>query len=113
MSFLLRPPRVLRLLAEHGQEALKSRVVKGKYIRPLIPKRLAAKARKRAIIDGTFGSFSLLDENKKALGGWDPSWDTPRKFYFLRPPKGHIRERNRQARYFKQFIKSSFYLNYL
>ena len=91
-------PRSLKLLAQHGGEALKSRVIMGKYIRPLISKRIAANLRKRAIVDGTFGSFKLLDKDNKPLGGWDPSWDEPKKIHFIRPPKGHARDRNRQIR---------------
>ena len=33
-----------------------------------------------------------------SLGGWDPTWDAPRKMYLLRPQKGHVRERNRPER---------------
>ena len=32
-------------------------------------------------------------------GGWDPSWDPVRKFFSLRPYKGHKRDRTREARY--------------
>ena len=95
----VKPPRALRILAQHGGEALRPKIVMGRYIPPLISKRVAAKARKRAIVDGTFGSFKLLDENGQTRGGWDPSWDIPRRFHFLKPPKGHKRERSRQTRY--------------
>ena len=63
-----------------------------KYVAPLVPKRMAANQRKRAIADGTFGSFSL--EN----GGWDPEWDTPRKQFITKRLKGHKRERDRESR---------------
>lgn len=99
MPTTVKPPRALRLLAQHGGEALRSKIVMGRYIPPLISKRIAAKTRKRALVDGTFGSFKLLDEEGNTRGGWDPSWDVPRKFHFLRPPKGHKRERDRHIRY--------------
>ena len=96
--YSIKPPRSLRLLAQYGADAMKPKVIMGKYIRPLISRRIAAKLRKRAIVDGTFGSFKLLDANNNILGGWDPAWDQPKKLYFLRPFKGHIRDRTRQSR---------------
>jgi len=33
------------------------------------------------------------------IGGWKAEWDKPKKIYFLRPFKGHLRERNRPERY--------------
>lgn len=71
----------------------------GKYRAPLISKRKAADLRKRAIVDGTFGSFQLLGPNNQVVGGWNPDWDVPRKMFSLRPPKGHIRDRTREMRY--------------
>lgn len=32
------------------------------------------------------------------VGGWDPSWDKHKKFHLIKPLKGHIRERTREAR---------------
>lgn len=98
MPSVLKPPRALRMLAQHGKDALTSRFIAGNYIRPLVPKRIASKLRKRSLVEGTFGSFKLLDAENRPLGGWDPSWDTPCKMYFLRPHKGHIRDRSRQER---------------
>lgn len=54
----VKPPRAIRLLAEHGAAALRPRIDKGRYIAPLVPKRVAANIRKRAVIEGTFGTFS-------------------------------------------------------
>ena len=77
--------------------------------------RAAAHLRKRAIIDGSYGSFdptkgvclvislalyvaiftllvSLLS------GGWNPEWDTHKKMFFLRPFRTHIRDRSRDQR---------------
>lgn len=86
-------PRSVRLLAQWGDQALRPAIEKGKYIAPLIPKRLAANIRKRSIIEGTFGSFS-----KETGVGWDPEWDTPRKMFILKAPRGHLRERRRPER---------------
>ena len=85
-------PRAIRLLSQHGDAALRASLEKGKYIKPMIPKRIAANARKRAIRDGTYGTF------EPGVGGWDPAWDTTRKMFLLKPYKGHVRERNRPDR---------------
>ncbi len=61
ISSLWKPCRTVRLLAEHGKEALESKVgPDGKYVMPMISSRKAAVARKRAIIDGTYGAFSPI-----------------------------------------------------
>ena len=67
----------------------------GRYTRPIVAPRIANQARKRAIIEGTYGSF-VPD-----VGGWDPVWDKVPKIYPLRPPKGHKRERTREERFQK------------
>ena len=85
-------PRAIRLLSLHGSAAFYPKFEFGKYVAPLISKRIAANLRKRAIIDGTFGSFS------SQCGGWDPLWDKPKKVFMLRPFKGHLRERDRSIR---------------
>lgn len=85
-------PRSIRLLAQHGKAALSHRIENGKYIPPLISKRIGKAMRKRSIVDGTYGSFSATQ------GGWDPAWDEPGKMFMLRPYRGHLRERNRDAR---------------
>jgi hypothetical protein len=90
-----KPPRVLRLLTNFGGDALKINVTKGNYNKPMVPVRIAAVFRKKAIIEGTFGSFVPNE------GGWDPAWDVPRKIVPLRPHKGHLRERNRHERFQK------------
>lgn len=48
-----------------------------------------------AISLGLYGSFDPV----KGLG-WDPKWDElkPKKMYFLRPHRGHLRERQRPGR---------------
>ena len=65
---------------------------RGKYIAPKVSRRVAANLRKRALVEGTYGSFSVEQ------GGWNPEWDKLPKMYMLRPFKGHIRERNRETR---------------
>lgn len=86
-------PRILQKLGQHGASALQFKVEKGKYIPPMISRRRAANLRKRAIIEGTYGSYS------PEFGGWDPAWDKEeKKVYALRPYKGHIRDRTRAQR---------------
>lgn len=85
-------PRAIRLLSIHGESALRASLDKGKYIKPMVPKIIAANLRKRAIADGTYGAF------EPDLGGWDPAWDTQRKMFIMKPFKGHLRERNRPER---------------
>ena len=86
-------PRSVRLLCAHGIQALQPVFEGGKYIAPLVPRRLAANIRKRSIILGTFGSFS-----PETGVGWDPEWDTPRKMFMIKAPRGHLRDRKRPER---------------
>ena len=86
-------PRALRLLAQHGVAALRPSLEKGRYIAPMIPRRIAADVRKRAIVQGTYGSFSL------PIGGWDPAWDETKKMFVMKPFRGHSRDRTRKERY--------------
>ena len=87
-----KPPRVIRQLAQHGIEALKPNLSSGRYQGPMVSPRKAAVVRKRAIIEGTYGTFCPY------FGGWLPEWDKQRKMDFIRVPKGHKRERTRAAR---------------
>ena len=89
---MFKPPRVIRQLAQHGIEALKPNLSSGRYQGPMVSPRRAAVVRKRAIIEGTYGTFCPY------FGGWLPEWDKPRKMDFIRVPKGHKRERTREAR---------------
>ena len=86
-------PRSVRLLCQHGLKALRPVLERGKYIAPLVPRRLAANIRRRAIVQGTFGSFS-----SETGVGWDPEWDEPRKMFMLKAPRGHLRDRKRPER---------------
>ncbi len=47
---------------------------------------------------GVFRAFLVFMCGDCVTGGWNPEWDTPKKMYFLRPFKGHIRDRNRAER---------------
>jgi hypothetical protein len=92
MNKISKPPRALRMLNKYGAEALKPSFEGGRYRGPMVKPRVAAMVRKRAIIDGTMGSFN---EEK---GGWLEEWDRVRKVTIPRSPKGHIRDRTRQNR---------------
>ena len=85
-------PRALRMLGTYGGSALQASLDRGKYIAPKVSRRVAANLRKRALVEGTYGSFSV------EAGGWDPEWDIPRKMFMMRPFKGHARDRNREIR---------------
>lgn len=99
----------MRKLCQHGAEALKPQLILNSNTRnathwnpPAINKRAAGAMRKRAIREGTCGSFDTTTGN-----GWDPAWDvevaksaaqngTGR--YRLRPNKKTSRERTREQR---------------
>ncbi|KAJ1392468.1 hypothetical protein B484DRAFT_459418 [Ochromonadaceae sp. CCMP2298] len=85
-------PRSIRMLSAYGADALRPSLFKGRYIAPLVSRRIAADLRKRAIIEGTFGDFVAN------LGGWDPAWDIPHKMFILKAERGHKRERTREVR---------------
>jgi hypothetical protein len=91
-SGIVNVSRNIRLLTQLGVQAMKPSYKHGQYIGPLISRRKAADLRKIAIKDGTFGSFTAN------VGGWDPTWDTPRKMFMLRPYKGHLSDRTREDR---------------
>lgn len=84
---------VVNLLAEHGVDALKPRIMNGRWVAPIISKRKAAVQRKKAILDGSFGAFSI-----EKGGGWDPAWDPIPRPIVARPYKLHKRQRTRAAR---------------
>jgi hypothetical protein len=80
------------MLAQFGVEALQPTLVNGRYHGPMVKPRVAALVKKRAVIEGTVGSFC------PQFGGWLEEWDNQRKVFMPRVPKGHIRERNRERR---------------
>jgi hypothetical protein len=50
---------IVTKLAEHGAAALRPRIINGRWASPIISRRQAADQRKKALIAGTYGSFSL------------------------------------------------------
>lgn len=63
-----------------------------RWLRPALSRRQWKVARKTAIINGTFGTFS------KENGGWLPEWDEVREPQIVYPHKGHKRDRTRADR---------------
>mmetsp|Transcript_1026 Transcript_1026/g.2428 ORF Transcript_1026/g.2428 Transcript_1026/m.2428 type:complete len:159 (-) Transcript_1026:100-576(-) len=107
----------LRHLCEKGIEALKpqrvlSRAARDGFVyrerevwrRPVISKRVANDLRKRALRDGTFGSFDTTTGV-----GWDPTWDfavmrnqfQAVRYGRMQPKKKTKRERTREERALK------------
>mmetsp|Transcript_10890 Transcript_10890/g.16747 ORF Transcript_10890/g.16747 Transcript_10890/m.16747 type:complete len:136 (+) Transcript_10890:81-488(+) len=84
--------RALRALCQHGEDALRQRIsADGKWHKALVSKRKAAGIRKRAVIDGTFGTF-----NAETGVGWDPKWDRPGNIGKMLPPKNWTRTLERR-----------------
>lgn len=91
-GLLPKAPRAIRMLAQHGADALRPSLVNGLYHGPMVKPRAAAMVKKRAIIEGTVGSFC------PQFGGWLTEWDVQKKVFLPRAGKGHLRERNREQR---------------
>mmetsp|Transcript_7152 Transcript_7152/g.12831 ORF Transcript_7152/g.12831 Transcript_7152/m.12831 type:complete len:144 (-) Transcript_7152:136-567(-) len=83
----------LRKLCLHGEEALKPQFVNNQWRSSMLSKRVAAKVRKQAILDSTYGTFDATTGR-----GWDASWDKPGKIASIRPFKETKRERTREVR---------------
>jgi hypothetical protein len=91
----------LRHLEKSGAEALLPRKQPDSknWYKPRISKRVAADLRKKAIREGTFGSF-----DSTTYTGWDPKWDVMNvggggiNWMQIRRPKETKRERIREAR---------------
>jgi len=92
----------LRHLQKYGVEALLPHKQPGSknWDKPRISNRVAADLRKKAIREGTFGSFDTT-----TYTGWDPKWDASIKqgggginWMQIRRPKETKRERIREAR---------------
>lgn len=60
-------PRSIRMLTQFGGDALLPSIVKGRYIAPLVSKRIAADLKKRAKIEGTYGEFVPYEGIAKTL----------------------------------------------
>lgn len=74
----------IRKLCRYGAEALQPRFVNDRWRGAAISARTAAKIRKQAVIEGTYGSFDT-----ETGVGWDVNWD------FLKGsniPSGHFRQ---------------------
>lgn len=114
------PPKIrsaLKHLHKHGAAALHPtkrvdpNVKRQKWLRPIVSKRIAADLRKKAIKQGTFGSYDPTNGI-----GWDSSWDVKTvargddggrieicsngklPWMQIRPPKETKRERTRETR---------------
>ena len=106
----------IRHLCEKGAEALKPQKIlrpalqieshvaqPAKHIwrSPIVSKRVANTLRKKALRDGTYGSFDT-----ETGAGWEPSWDLVLKsskykvsrYGGILPPKKTSRERSREER---------------
>ncbi|CAB9512789.1 expressed unknown protein [Seminavis robusta] len=102
-------PAAVRKLCQHGVEALKPQLIKNSNTRlsqhwnpPAIPKRSQSMLRKRAVREGTYGSFDATTGK-----GWDPAWDIElaktgngggNGRIRLRPNKKTSRDRTREQR---------------
>ena len=73
----------LRHLCEHGADALKGRKMGDRWRKAMVSNRVAADLRKKAIREGTYGSFC-----RETGVGWDPIWDNPGRLPNMRAPKG-------------------------
>jgi len=84
-----------RRAATHGGEAFRPHPREDgtkRWLRPALSRRKWKVARKQALLNGTFGSFS------EEAGGWLPEWDEVKEPRILYPHKKHKRERTREAR---------------
>lgn len=89
-------PSCIRKLCKFGEEALKPQFVNERWRPPAVKARQAARIRKVALIEGTYGSFDF-----ETGRGWDPAWDKPGKIGRLQRPKETKRERTRESRALK------------
>ena len=109
-------PSSIRKLCKFGVEALKPQFVNNKWRPAAVNQRKAARIRKTAVVEGTYGHF-----DKETGIGWDPSWDkdqwkfnkssndekkpfldgaaaTGNNIGRLQPPKETKRQRTRETR---------------
>mmetsp|Transcript_16843 Transcript_16843/g.33540 ORF Transcript_16843/g.33540 Transcript_16843/m.33540 type:complete len:139 (+) Transcript_16843:208-624(+) len=86
----------IKKLIKFGDAALRPQLVNGRWRKPQIPPRYAARIRKDSIVSGTYGAFC-----GETGVGWDPAWDSPGRIgttSALRPPKLHKNYRDREQR---------------
>jgi hypothetical protein len=80
--------RFLRLTAVEAEAAMKPQLVDGKWKQPLLSRRKIAIVKKHAVKNGRVGEWV------EGEGGWLETWDAPLKHHVMRPPKGHLNQRN-------------------
>lgn len=80
--------KFLRLTATQVEAAMKPTLVDGKWKQPLISGRKIALIKKNAVRNGLVGQWV------EGQGGWLDAWNRAEKHHVMRPPKGHLRERN-------------------
>ncbi|KAJ0402705.1 hypothetical protein P43SY_007847 [Pythium insidiosum] len=80
--------RFLRMSVAEAEAAMKPHLVDGKWKQPLLSRRKIAMVKKHAVQNGLVGQWV------EGQGGWLPTWDRAEKHTVMRPPKGHINERN-------------------
>ncbi|GAB9465583.1 hypothetical protein Gpo141_00002987 [Globisporangium polare] len=78
----------LRMTAAQAEAAMKPTLVGGKWKQPLIPGRKVALIKKHAVRNGLVGQWV------EGQGGWLETWDRAEKHHVMRPPKGHLNQRN-------------------
>jgi hypothetical protein len=84
----------LRHLCAHGEQALKQQKFGGdRWRKAMVSKRVAADLRKKAMIEGTYGTF-----NTETGAGWDPKWDNPGRMPSLKAPKDSRSFQSREKR---------------
>lgn len=80
--------RFLRMTAAEAEAAMKPSFVDGKWKQPLISGRKIAMVKKHAARNGLLGQWVPGE------GGWLEGWDRQQKHHVMRPPKGHLNQRN-------------------
>lgn len=78
----------LRMTAVQAEAAMKPTLVGGKWKQPLISGRKVALIKKHAVRNGLVGQWV------EGQGGWLETWGRAEKHHVMRPPKGHLNQRN-------------------
>jgi hypothetical protein len=85
------PAAAIKAFQIYGGQAIKATFnsTTGKWRKPMVSPRLAAKVRKAAIREDSVGPGKM----------WDPVWELENpKLPSLKAPKGHLRDRTREKR---------------
>lgn len=85
--------RFLRMTAVQAEAAMKPQFVEGKWKQPVISGRKIALIKKHAVRNGLVGQWV------EGQGGWLETWNRAEKHHVMRPPKGHLNQRNEFDRY--------------